>query len=163
MYRPPVDNGVVIREEREHGAYTELYRASRLEIDEGWERELNPVFSVSARRGGALLGAATVSRRYDRLVLDYIAVQPEFRVKGLGRALATACADYARREGEAELWLAARTPGFFRALGAAETGGETLLGECLDCPDYGKDCRPIEMVIKIQDKEGSLCQRTSSD
>lgn len=142
-----------IREEMDHSAFTELYRASRLEIEEGWENECHPVFSVSARQGEALLGAATISRRFDRLVLDYIAVRPEHRVKGVGRRIAKSCADYARAQGEKELWLAARTPGFFRALGAVETGGTELLGECIGCPDYGKECHPIEMVIQISSKE----------
>lgn len=144
---------VSFREETNHGAFTELYRASGLEIEEGWEKDCNPVFSVAARRGEALLGAATVSERFGRLVLDYIAVWPEFRVKGLGRRLTDVCADYARKRGEEKLWLAARTPGFFRALGAAETGGTELLGECIVCPDYGKGCHPIEMAIQISDKE----------
>ena len=144
---------IYLREETAHSTFTELYRASGLEIEEDWEQECRPVFSVAARRGTDLLGAATVSERFGRLVLDYIAVWPEFRVKGLGRRLIDACADYARKRGETKLWLAARTPGFFRALGAAETGGTELLAECIGCPDYGKDCRPVEMVIRISDKE----------
>lgn len=140
---------IQIREETVHSAFTELYRSSGLEIEEGWEAECNPLFSVSAREGDRLLGAATVSRRFDRLVLDYIAVWPEQRVKGLGRRLAEACADFARQQGETKLWLAARTPGFFRALGAEETGGTELLAECVGCPDLGKECRPLEMVISI--------------
>ena len=148
-----MDNSIDLREERKHGAFTELYRASGLEIDDGWEAECNPLFSVSAREGDRLLGAATVSRRFGRLVLDYIAVWPGFRVKGIGRQLAACCADYARKQGADKLWLAARTPDFFRALGAAETGGEELLAECLVCPDYGKECSPLEMVINISDKE----------
>ena len=139
--------------ETAHSTFTELYRASGLEIEEDWEQECRPVFSVSARRGNDLLGAATVSERFGRLVLDYIAVWPEFRVKGLGRRLVDACADYTRKRGEKKLWLAARTPGFFRALGAAETGGTELLGECVDCPDFGCECHPIEMVIQISGKE----------
>ena len=144
---------VVLREEKRHAAFTELYRASHLEIEEGWEEACNPVFSVSARQGDTLLGAATVSARFGRLVLDYIAVWPAFRVRGLGRLLTDACTDYARKKGEEKLWLAARTPVFFRALGAMETGGTELLGECLGCPDYGKECHPIEMVIQISNKE----------
>ena len=144
---------ILFREEAEHGSFTELYRSSGLEIGAGWEAECDPVFSVSARRGEALLGAATVSERFDRLILDYIAVRPEYRVKGLGRRLADLCGAYARRRGAEALWLAARTPGFFRALGAAETGGTELLGECLGCPDYGKECHPVEMVINLCDKE----------
>ena len=142
-----------LREETDHAAFTELYRASRLEIEEGWENDCRPVFSVSARQGDDLLGAATVSRRFERLVLDYVAVRPEFRVKGLGRRLVEVCTCYARKQGEEKLWLAARTPGFFRAIGAAETGGTELIGECLGCPDYGKECHPVEMVIKNSGKE----------
>ena len=139
--------------ETAHSTFTELYRASGLEIEEDWEKECRPVFSVAARRGTDLLGAATVSERFGRLVLDYIAVWPEFRVKGLGRRLTEWCADYARKKGEEKLWLAARTPGFFRALGAAETGGTELLGECVGCPDFGNECHPIEMIIQISGKE----------
>lgn len=154
MRKPPVDEeSVRIREESDHSAFTELYRASGLEISEGWEAACGPVFSAAARRDGKLLGAATVSRRFDRLVLDYVAIRPEFRVEGLGRKLVAACSEYARRQGADAMWLAARTPGFFRALGAVETGGNELLGECVGCPDLGKECRPIEMLIKIKDKE----------
>ena len=73
--------------EEMHGALTELYRSAGLEIGDDWIKENRPVYSVAARRGETLLGAATVSRRFRRLVLDYLAVKPEARGLGLGKAL----------------------------------------------------------------------------
>ncbi len=144
-----------ISREADHGAFAALYAAAGLEIEPGWEELCHPVFSVSARRGERLLGAATVSRRFERLVLDYIAVEPEARMLGIGRKLTEACREYAAAQGAEELWLAARTPGFFRALGAKETGGELLLSECLACPDYRAGCEPKEMRFVIEPREGS--------
>jgi N-acetylglutamate synthase-like GNAT family acetyltransferase len=143
----------VYRREADHGVFTELYRAAGLEIEGGWEDACHPVFSVSARREGELLGAATVSRRFERFILDFVAVEPKARMLGIGKKLTEACLRFTAAQGAGELWLAARTPGFFRALGARETGGELLLSECLDCPDYRTECEPKEMVLFIEASE----------
>lgn len=140
---------LVIREEAEHGLFTAMYRDASLEIEPGWEQLCCPVRSYAAWRDGVLLGAATVSRRFERLVLDYIAVLPEARGQGIGRRLTAACLAYAGGTGERELWLAARTPAFFRSLGAEDTGGTALLSECLECSDYGRLCYPREMKFAI--------------
>ena len=146
---------VRLSRETEHGLFTELYRTAGLEIGEDWEAVCHPVYSVSARQDGRLLGAATVSRRLDRLILDYVAVEPEARLLGIGKKLTEACISYAAGQGAGELWLAARTPGFFRALRAEETGGTSLLSDCLDCPDYRVGCEPKEMRFVIQFSEES--------
>lgn len=133
----------------EHERLTELYRAARLEIGEDWVREDGACYSVAAWKGERLLGAATLSLRFDRCVLDYIAVEPDQQKTGLGRRLAEACLQWCREQGFRQLYLAARTPAFFRALGGYESGGVTLLQECLTCPDYGKDCSPVEMILDV--------------
>lgn len=159
---------ITLRREKEHAAFTELYRAAELELGENWTKANCPVFSVAAREGAKLLGAATVSRRYGRLILDYIAVWPEARGRGLGRKLAEACLRYAAEEGEAALWLAARNASFFRAMGARETGGRELLADCRTCPDYETVCRPMEMKFAVlcapdpKEKE-PICPRISTD
>ncbi len=140
---------VLLLPEREHELLTELYRASGLEIGEGWTKICHPVFSVAARRDSLLLGAATVSRRFERLVLDYVAVVPEARGQGLGKRLTESCLDYARKCGETALWLAAREPEFYLNMDAKETEDSALLADCRRCPDYGKDCSPKELVFDL--------------
>lgn len=142
---------VCLLPEREHGALTALYRSAGLEIGDDWIEACRPVFSVAARREETLLGAATVSRRFRRLVLDYLAVAGEARGLGLGKTLAEACIDYARQAGETTLWIAAREPGFYKRLGAKDTEDTALLEDCRRCPDYEKDCRPKELVFDLKE------------
>ena len=110
---------ITIQEETGHGMFTELYRSAGLDIGEDWINTCHPVWSAAARRGGALLGAATVSCRSGRLVLEYLAVVPEARAHGLGRKLTALCLEYTAEAGAEDLWIAAREPGFYRKLGAA--------------------------------------------
>ncbi len=138
----------LLRPEPDHGRFTELYRSAHLEITVDWVKENGAVFSVGAWEGEQLLGAASVSWRFGRYVLDYIAVLPGLRGAGLGRKLTEACLQWCREQGAEEVYLAARTPAFFLAIGGFESGGTALLQECLSCPDYGKDCSPVEMILK---------------
>ena len=113
--------------EPEHGKLTALYRSAGLEIGGDWIGENHPVYSVAARRGEALLGAATVSRRFQRLVLDYLAVEPASRGMGLGKALAEACIRCAGDAGYEQLELQvaaenARALSLYRRLGFVEFG-----------------------------------------
>ena len=142
-----------IRLEREaaHGTLTSLYREYGLEITDNWIEENHPVFSVAARMGEALLGAATVSCRFDRLVLDYVAVKVEARGLGLGKRLTERCLAYAREAGESALWIAAREPEFYLHLNAEETEDTALLADCRQCPDYLLDCRPKELVFYLKE------------
>ena len=142
-----------IRLEREtaHETLTALYRDSDLEIGEAWIEDNHPVYSVAARRGEALLGAATVSRRFDRLVLDYVAVKGEARGLGLGKRLTECCLAYAREAGESALWIAAKEPEFYKHMQAEETEDTALLADCRLCPDYLRACRPKELVFYLME------------
>ena len=143
----------------EHGDLMALYRDSGLEIGKGWIAENNPVLSIAARRGKTLLGAATVSRRFGRLILDYLAVKPEARGLGLGKRLTESCLDYAKAAGEPALWVAAREPGFYRHLDAQETDDTALLADCRCCPDYMKACSPIELVFKLKETQSHSSEK----
>ena len=144
---------IALAREPEHGKLTALYRAAGLEIGEDWIEVCHPVFSVAARRNGELLGAATVSRRFHRLLLDYLAVTPEARGQGLGKALTERCLDYARESGEQALWVAAKEPEFYKGMKAEETEDTALLEDCRRCPDFRKDCRPKELVFHLKEIE----------
>ena len=148
--KPQMDK-IVYAEEKEHENLTELYRSAGLEIGEGWTEVCHPVFSIAARQDGMLLGAATVSRRFRRLVLDYLAVEVPVRGLGIGKKLTELCLDYVRGIGGSALWLAAREPEFYKRLHARETEDAALLSDCLRCPDYGKDCAPKELVFYLKE------------
>ena len=142
---------ITIQAEAEHGAFTTLYRTAGLDIDDDWTERYHPVFSVAARREGKLLAAATVTRRFDRLVLEYVAVEPEARGQGLGKELTGRCLAYAAQAGEKSLWIAAREPGFYRKLGAEETEDTVLLADCRRCADYRVSCEPKELVFHLKE------------
>lgn len=146
-----MDDRPLLRQESDHRIFSDLYRSAGLEVEEGWETDMNPVFSVAAERDSALLGAATLSYRLDRWILDYIAVESDRRGGGIGKMLTEACLEYAKSKAAAAVWLSARTPGFFRALGAVETGGTELLAECIGCPDFQHSCTPLEMIFDLGD------------
>ena len=140
-----------IFKEKETEELSRLYAESDLELGKNWAE--TAVFSFACREGEELLGAATVSFRFDCYILDFIAVAPAKRKSGVGRALAECCVEECRSLGAEELWLQARTPAFFRKIGAVETGGKMLLSECLTCPDYNKVCSPVEMKFSWRTTE----------
>ena len=108
--KPQMDK-IVYAEEKEHENLTELYRTAGLEIGEGWTEVCHPVFSISARQEGMLLGAATVSHRFRRLVLDYLAVEVPVRGLGIGKKLTELCLDYVRGIGGSRNSINASMPG----------------------------------------------------
>lgn len=144
---------IVLLRETEHGKLTSLYRSAGLEIGSDWIEVCHPVYSVAARRNGELLGAATVSRRFDRLVMDYLAVEPAARGLGLGRLLTARCMGFAGEAGEKALWIAAKEPEFYLHLKARETEDTALLEDCRRCPEYEKDCKPKELVFDLKEIE----------
>ncbi len=143
---------IIIREEENHEAFTALYRNAGLDIGDDWLDICRPVFSAAARSGGRLLGAATVSRRFGRMVLEYLAVETEARGKGLGKKLTDRCLAFASGAGETELWIAAREPDFYRKLGAVDTEDRALLADCSRCPDYQRGCEPKELVFRLKER-----------
>ena len=136
----------------EHGDLTQLYLSAGLEIAEGWTALCHPVYSVVARRGDQILGGATVSRRFDRLVLDYLAIEASARGFGLGKRLMKRCLEYARKAGEKALWIAAKEPEFYLHLGAEKTEDIALLEDCRYCPEYGISCQPKELVFYLKEE-----------
>ena len=137
--------------EEEHSRFTELYRSAGLEVGDNWTETNHPIISFTARRNGLLLGAATVSNRFGRQVLDYLAVIPESRGTGIGRRLTEMCLDFARERGETKLWIAAKKPGYYRKLGAHETEDTVLLSDCRRCPEYRRSCDPEELVFHLEE------------
>jgi GNAT superfamily N-acetyltransferase len=93
---------------------------------------------------GALLGVASVFRQSPEGAADDpgdwrlrgMAVVPEARRTGVGRALLAACEEHARARGGRRLWFNARVDAlpFYRAL------GYEVIGEPYELPGIGPHC-----------------------
>lgn len=125
----------------------EFYEENGLEISESGE--IPPLlYCRGIYENGVLLAAATVTLKFEKKVLDYIAVRPEFRKQGLGECLLSDIFAKIMEAGSDRLWLVAKTPAFFSAVGAKETKeGTELLFECNGCEMRGIQCNPKIMVF----------------
>ncbi len=120
--------GMDILRINDHSLLTDFYLENGLEIENGWENKMGALRSAGAYENGEMIGAATVSRRFDVTVLDYIAVKKDVRRQNIGKKLFLEIIE------DDEIYLTARTPAFFYALGCIETDEKPeLLGECTDC------------------------------
>ena len=124
----------------EHIILTDFYRECELEIDENWVEEMNPQKSIALYNDKALISAATVSKRFGKTVLDYIAVKAEFRKRGIGKIMLDKIL-----ENEDEVYLTARNYDFFCKNGFRAIEDNALIKECLGCPQYNKNCFPRVM------------------
>ncbi|NCA93525.1 GNAT family N-acetyltransferase [bacterium] len=124
----------------------ELYYSEGLETD-GAE---SAFYSAEAKDGDALVGGITLSYRYDVMVLDYVAVLPEYRKRGIGGTLVDMALKTAKDKNIREVFLVTKAEGFFIKLGAERTDEhEELLSECHMCSRHKKECRPVLMKIRI--------------
>ena len=84
-----------------------------------------------ARSGGALVGAAMIGHDGHRGAIYYLAVDPDHRFGGLGRALVEAAGDWCRERGVPKINLLVRKENagvlaFYEALGFADTNAVCL-------------------------------------
>ena len=136
-------------ETEDHSDLTAFYYKHGLEIEDGWEKEMCPIYSVRLNDNGVFCGAATVSNRYGISVLDYIAVVSDKRNCGYGRLLLENVKSELKQKGINELYLTAKKPDFFRSCGAKDTKEySALLDECLSCLQYKKSCFPEVLVLR---------------
>ena len=125
-------------------AIRELAVASGLEDSEDDAEEV--VAAWGARAGTGLVGAIVLERDDGLDVVNWLAVDAEFRGRGLAGRLYAELEREARRRGVRRLWVTARAPEFFARQGFVPlaTGPESpqLLRACAACRQYGRTCRP---------------------
>lgn len=108
-----------------------------------------------AYHGKLLVGAVVLERLGGLYVPNWLSVRERYRRRGVASVLYAALEDEARARGVSRLWVTARAPAFFTAQGftLAKRGRERdiLLGGCLHCPQYGRECEPQALTKTIDD------------
>ncbi|MCH5273609.1 MAG: GNAT family N-acetyltransferase [Lachnospiraceae bacterium] len=127
-----------------------FYEENGLEISESGN-DAPVLYCRGIYENGVLIAAAAVTLKFEKKVLDYIAVRPEFRKRGLGERLLFDVFARLMQNGSDRLWLVAKTPAFFYAVGAEDTEeGKELLLECNGCEMRGIQCNPKVMAFEKQ-------------
>ena len=106
-----------------------------------------------ARDGDRLVGCLALERFAGMDTANWLAVEEGYRRRGVAAALYAALELEARARGLRRLWVTARAPGFFLAQGfePAPPGDQrdALLGGCLDCEQFGRDCEPQALTKRL--------------
>ncbi|MBE7091881.1 MAG: GNAT family N-acetyltransferase [Clostridiales bacterium] len=116
---------------------TDFYKNCKMEIEDDWVKLMNPIRSIGCIENGKIICAATISKRFNKTILDYIGVDKSLRGKGLGKELLEQIL-----KNENEVYICAKNQGFFKSQGFIETEDSDLIKECLYCPQFNKNCFP---------------------
>ena len=138
---------IIINETEDYKALVGLFIEQGLEFGEGDEVATDVVKCWDAREQGALVGGCVLAKRQGRFICDGIAVVEDARDLGVGARLLDIMLGEARALGAAELFLVARTPGFFAHNGFEEVSRADApeFFECFTCPQYERSCWPQVM------------------
>jgi N-acetylglutamate synthase-like GNAT family acetyltransferase len=102
-----------------------------------------------------LIGAIVLENCRDLVCINWMAVDPAYRRRGIAGRLCAALECEAQARGITRLWATARTPAFFLACGfEAVTDArvrDLLTQDCRDCEQFGHGCFPRPLTKRIDD------------
>jgi N-acetylglutamate synthase-like GNAT family acetyltransferase len=105
--------------------------------------------------GERLVGAIVLERNQGLDAINWMAVDGQYRRRGIAGRLYAALEREALARGIACLWVTARNAAFFMSQGfeavAAGDERDILLGECPDCEQFGRGCEPQALTKRIED------------
>lgn len=143
---------VIIRPLLDLDAMRRLGVACGLE-DEGRDDE-GILAAWGAFAGERLVGCICLERQLELDTANWMAVDEDYRRRGIAAALYTELEREALARGMRRLWVTARAPSFFLAQGFEPVSGgaerDALLGGCLECGQFGRECRPEALTKTLQ-------------
>lgn len=112
-----------------------------------------------ARDGETLVGCIALERHAGMDTPNWLAVDKRYRRRGIAAALYGELEREARARGMRRLWVTARAPAFFLAQGYEPVGPGTerdaLLGGCLECDQFGRECEPQALTKRLDEAGAS--------
>jgi len=137
---------LVLRETDDRAAMRRLAIESGLE--EGTLDKI--VVAYGIYQGTRLVGCSALKLDNGCFSVECLAVNEEYRRRGLGAQLVRKVEEDARRRGAQEIWALARAPGFFEAIGFRGSehpseGAPSTIG-CKSCRQYQATCFPAIVV-----------------
>ena len=135
----------------DHNGLKSFYRENGLEVSCDLVRDDGAVFSIKCVENGKIISAATLSRRFEVFILDYVAVDPQYRKKGLGEKAVAEIISKAKQLGAKEVYITSKSPTFFKKIGFLEGApkGVDMNADCVGCPQFNNGCTKLPMYIKI--------------
>ena len=141
-----------IRRTEDLEAIRDLSIRAGLEVREG-PLEKYVVCAFGCFVDDRLVGCATLEHKEGNYFVEWVAVENSMRSRGLGTSLVALVVEEARTRGARAIWVKARLPGFYEKVGFKKLEenetGPISVEECLDCPQYHKNCFPTVMVMQI--------------
>lgn len=135
----------------DHNALAEFYRQNTLEVSDDILKDDGAVFSIKYDQNGKTVAAATMSFRFSVFILDYVAVDPDFRKQGLGEQAVEKIKAKAKELGAKSLYITAKSPSFFKKIGFVNgsPAGVDMNADCIGCPEFNNGCRKQPMYIEL--------------
>ncbi len=135
----------------DHNGLKDFYRENGLEVSSDIVRDDGAVFSIKCVEDDKIVSAATLSRRFEVFILDYVAVDPNHRKKGLGEKAVAAAKSKAKELGAEKVFITAKNPSFFKNIGFLEGSpeGVDMNTDCVGCPQFNNGCTKLPMYIEI--------------
>jgi N-acetylglutamate synthase-like GNAT family acetyltransferase len=98
-----------------------------------------------------LIGGAVLAKRDGEFIIDGIAVDSDYRRKKLGEIMMDKAIEEIKAASGDSLYLVARTPDFYRALGFITVPKESAPNfiACLTCPQFEVSCHPEVMKLSL--------------
>jgi N-acetylglutamate synthase-like GNAT family acetyltransferase len=140
---------VQFNETNKHNILYDFYFGNGLEVSKNIESDDGAFYSVVALNNGVIAAAATLSFRKNIFILDYIAVDSNYRKAGLGKQAIDMIVKKAKELSAQAIFITAKEPAFFKKIGFIQGSpeGVDMNEDCLGCEKYGKECVSVPMKL----------------
>lgn len=142
----------ILKETDEYDRLREFMKPFGLEFDndEKLDTEILKCWKV-VQEPDYLVGGIMLSKRCGEYYINGIAVDTPMRRTGIGSIMMKKAINEVRKLGGERIYLVAKVPEFFSSLGFTEVAPEDAppVSGCPECSQYGKDCFPKIMMLKL--------------